>query len=165
MINREPLIFANKLAKYVISYVYHYAEEQYKFITNLKLQKILYYIEGYYMANFGYSLYPALIEAWKFGPVLPSVYYEYSVFGADPITLSIAEMEDSIREFNLFVKDDNQRKFINCVIAEKMNTDVWELVKATHSEAPWLNATHNGTQFGMIISKRSMMQYFSTTQK
>lgn len=158
--NNKPLILASALAKYVISYVNLNAKTQFKGITNLKLQKILYYIEGYYMARYGYSLYPALIEAWRFGPVLPSVYYEYAIFGAESIILSPAEEEEAIEAFDRNVIDDEKKELINSVIRQKMDMDVWQLVDATHKEEPWLQATDNGKQFGGIMTKRSIMLYF-----
>lgn len=165
--NEKSLIYASKLAKYVISYVFYNAEDQYKRITNLKLQKILYYIEGYFMAKYGYSLYPALIEAWRFGPVLPSVYYEYSIFGADPIVLSEEEMSKAEADFKSSIKDSKQRALINHVIDKKMNMDVWQLVEATHREAPWKDAIakQDGNESPVIITKRKMMEYFKSLKQ
>lgn len=155
------LIYASDLAKYVVAY----ARERNCDITNLKLQKILYYIEGYFLAEYGYSLYPALIEGWQFGPVLPSVYYEYSIYGADPIILTKKETTEGFNTFNTSITDSEQQRLINKVIRDKMNLDVWELCEATKAEMPWKKATSNGENLGEIITKRSIMLYFRNRRK
>ncbi|MBQ6623932.1 MAG: DUF4065 domain-containing protein, partial [Mogibacterium sp.] len=45
-------------------------------ITNLHLQKILYFIQRDYVKKIGEPLFADEFEAWKFGPVVPCIYYE-----------------------------------------------------------------------------------------
>lgn len=54
-------------------------------ITNLKLQKLLYFAQGYSFQRFSKPLFEDEIEAWEFGPVVSSVYGEYASYGRDPI--------------------------------------------------------------------------------
>jgi uncharacterized phage-associated protein len=56
-------------------------------LTNLKLQKLLYFAQGEYLARFGNTLFRDDIEAWKFGPVIRAVYSKYKTCGAFPITV------------------------------------------------------------------------------
>ena len=42
-------------------------------VSNLKLQKLLYYVQGFHLAVFGEPLFEEEIEAWMYGPVVPSV--------------------------------------------------------------------------------------------
>lgn len=53
-------------------------------ISNMTLQKILYYINRQYIQHYE-ELFPDIFEAWAFGPVIPSVYYQYCGFGSMPI--------------------------------------------------------------------------------
>lgn len=55
------------------------------FITNLKLNKLLYYAQGAYLARTGRPLFNEQIEAWAYGPVVPSIYRKYKVCGKNPI--------------------------------------------------------------------------------
>jgi uncharacterized phage-associated protein len=55
-------------------------------ITQMKLQKVLYFAHGYHLAKFGQPLVKETFEAWKFGPVIPGIYREYSIYGISPIT-------------------------------------------------------------------------------
>jgi uncharacterized phage-associated protein len=43
-------------------------------ISNMKLQKLLYYAQGFALAILGNPLFPEDFEKWTFGPVLPVVY-------------------------------------------------------------------------------------------
>lgn len=128
-------------------------------VTNLKLQKILYYVQGYFLARFDRPLFPDEIQAWKFGPVVPSVYYEFSSYGPDELketedTSSTMESSCTLEEIAL----------INCVIDQKLVLKASELVDDTHKEAPWLNATSGGHVIrpNTVISIDSMKEYFKT---
>lgn len=55
-------------------------------ITPMKLQKLMYFSCREYVHKTGESPINELFEVWKYGPVLPSVYNAFSVFGAKPIT-------------------------------------------------------------------------------
>ena len=54
-------------------------------MSNLQLQKILYYIQGYYLACFNKPLFKDAIVAWRLGPTIPSVFEHYKYWGYDPI--------------------------------------------------------------------------------
>ena len=51
-------------------------------LTNLKLQKLLYYQQGYHLAAFGTPLFEENVESWMYGPVVPVVYDTYAECGA-----------------------------------------------------------------------------------
>ena len=54
-------------------------------ITQMKLHKLLYYAQGWYLAVVGKPLLNETITVWKYGPVVPSLYYDLKKFGARPI--------------------------------------------------------------------------------
>lgn len=72
-------------AKEVADYIVWSAQKNNKKITNLKLQKILYFLQAYNLCSHGDRLFDDPIEKWKFGPVVPDVYHEYKNFGAKVI--------------------------------------------------------------------------------
>jgi uncharacterized phage-associated protein len=51
-------------------------------ISNMKLQKLLYYQQGFHLAYFGKPLFEEDIEAWMYGPVVPSVYSHFKTEGS-----------------------------------------------------------------------------------
>jgi len=83
-------------------------------ITNLKLNKLLYYAQGVYLARTGKPLFDNHILAWPLGPVVSEVYHKYKVCGRNPIPyteeierscFSSEEFEtilDVIREFGQY---------------------------------------------------------------
>ncbi|MDR0445733.1 MAG: DUF4065 domain-containing protein [Oscillospiraceae bacterium] len=58
---------------------------EYDDISNMKLQKLLYYAQGHSLERFGRVLFPEPIEAWEHGPVVRDVYVEYSNNKSAPI--------------------------------------------------------------------------------
>ena len=55
-------------------------------LTNLKLNKLLYYAQGEYLARTGKPLFDDEIQAWDYGPVVPVIYYKYKRNNANEIT-------------------------------------------------------------------------------
>ena len=51
-------------------------------ISNLQLQKILYYIQECFLKEKDRKAFSEPIEAWQFGPVIPKVYDEYCIYGS-----------------------------------------------------------------------------------
>lgn len=54
-------------------------------LTEVKLQKLLYFADGWRIAFTGASLYREPLEAWEHGLVYPSVYGEFRDAGSRPI--------------------------------------------------------------------------------
>ena len=80
-------------------------------ISNLKLQKMLYYQQGFHLAYFGTPLFDEDIVAWQYGPVVPSVYKEYKSFESNSISTSeegISLSDDEEELFNNVYEEYNQ---------------------------------------------------------
>lgn len=116
-------------------------------ITNLKLQKILYFAQAYYLAKFNKPLFNNHIEAWEYGPVVPDVYRKFKNYGSRPIFSK--EDESSVSE-----KDKEILK------------EVWEtfggysasrLVDIAHAHTPWKDAYASEDK---IISNKSLGEYY-----
>lgn len=72
---------ANDIAHYLITKCYKIRKP----ISNLKLQKMLYFAWVDYYKKTSTPLYFDNICAWQLGPVVPEVYYEYCSYGGRPI--------------------------------------------------------------------------------
>ena len=59
--------------------------EEANFVTQMKLQKMVYFAHGYHLAKYGKPLITEDFEAWKFGPVVPDIYQSYKLYGSDYI--------------------------------------------------------------------------------
>lgn len=139
------MFFAKYDAIDVAEYVLWYCENELnKAITNLQLQKILYYIQGEYLAVYKEPLFDNDMEAWDYGPVIPDVYYEYNQFVSDPIK--------GIHPHNMTLFDCDEVNLIRKVILEKARLNVWKLVKDTHNEKPWKKNFEQGFKKEIPIS-------------
>lgn len=99
-------------------------------ISNLQLQKILYNIQKKYIEKNNSALFIEDIEAWKFGPVIPEAYRQYSIYGAMPIIETDSSLICEFQQnYNLGHKDI---ELIDYVIEENRKKDVWLLVDETH---------------------------------
>lgn len=126
-------------------------------ITNLKLQKLLYYAQAFYLVNNnGKKLFDDDIQAWQYGPVVPSVYQEYKKFNSYPIDFS--KVKD--RKFN-FTK--NQLNYLSDFANEYFRYSATELVTKTHEEQPWKTAVAKG--FNSVIDTSEMYEYYSKLVK
>lgn len=125
-----------------------------EYITNLKLQKLLYYMQGFHLAYFdGEPLFDDEIEAWMYGPVVPSVYCEFSPFGNNGINVEYADIiKLTPIEERLFDEVLNVYGAFSAI----------GLMNMTHNETPW-KSTNTGV--GNIISKRIMCNFFKKRLK
>lgn len=140
-----PMMPAHDVAKYFVSLV---DEEAGDSISNLKLQKLLYYAQGAHLALYDEPLFREPIKAWIHGPVVPSVYHEYKPFGAGPIKVEKVNFDDysaPVRE----VLDE-----VNSVYGQ---FTAGKLRAMTHNEPPWKNTPQSET-----ISHESMKEFFKT---
>lgn len=135
------------IAKYLIKY----SAESGNPVTNLYLQKILYYLQKQSLVSTGNILYKDDIVAWKHGPVVEDVYYEFVAFGSCPI-------ESETIKKSIIDIDTNTRRMIEEVVNEKMKKSSWKLAAESCNEAPWLKATSNGKYFNGVISIEMMKE-------
>lgn len=109
-------------------------------ISNLQLQKILYYIQREFLQR-GMIAFPENIEAWQFGPVVRVVYNNYCGFGAAKIRLTY--------DANLTVE---YQQIINPIVVEKRVLNPWELVDDTHDpEKAWAEIYRGGAGNYQVI--------------
>jgi uncharacterized phage-associated protein len=69
----------------VAGFFLDYSQKTDEAITNMRLNKLLYFAYGLHLSRTGESLFNETIEAWEFGPVVPDVYHRYKSFREHPI--------------------------------------------------------------------------------
>ncbi len=72
-------------ARTVANYMIYIMSDAFDDLTNMKINKLLYYAQGHYLNKFGKPLFDDKIEAWDHGPVVPAVYRAYKGYGDSPI--------------------------------------------------------------------------------
>ena len=114
-------------------------------ISNLQLQKIMYYVQSDSLRDSESGLIEENFEAWQFGPVIPVVYYKYCGFGAMKIRISC--------EKELNISRDNLNR-MNKIIEEKRILNPWELVEDTHKQdKAWYEIYKDGAGEHQVIPK------------
>lgn len=122
-------------------------------ISNLKLQKLCYYAQGFHLALYDKKLFPEKIEAWTHGPVVPELYRKYKKYGDGVIPIP--------EKFDLSIYDQHTQELLNEVNAVYGQYSAWKLRNMTHDESPWREAKESGK----TISPSSMKEYFKTLIK
>lgn len=100
-------------------------------VCNLKLQKLLYYSQGYHLALARRPLFDSEIEAWDHGPVVSSVYFQYCDHGRNAINAAMQFDE------NEGLPADSAQ-VIDFVMEKYARLDAWVLRNRTHREQPWI---------------------------
>ena len=77
-------------------------------ISNLKMQKLVYYAQGLYLAKYNKALFKEKIKAWQHGPVIPKLYYKFKKYG--PGYISTEEINDIDFDAYKYSKGKNPRK-------------------------------------------------------
>lgn len=129
------------------NYIIEKFNEQGAPITNLKLQKVLYYVQGYSLKIFGKPAFREEIYSWQYGPVVPISYYEYNRSGSHRLLPNGSGVAMPTQE---------QAKMIAKIICVCKDIPSSNLVEKTHMEDPW-----KYTFGGEIISKQKIKSYFS----
>lgn len=119
-------------------------------ITNLKLQKLCYYAQGFYLALNRHRLFNEDIEAWQHGPVIPVLYEKYKKFGSGALPIS--------EDFNLRNIPDDVQDLLDEVYSEYGQYSAWKLRNMTHCEPPWQNAIKKNE----VLSDQDMINFFKT---
>jgi putative zinc finger/helix-turn-helix YgiT family protein len=100
-------------------------------VSPLKLQKLMYYAQGWTIAYTDHNLFNAQFEAWQHGPVIPDVYQKYKTFGYSRIT----------NDFNVEIEDLNltqdQFRILEWVWDKYSKYEAKFLEDLTHMEYPW----------------------------
>lgn len=122
-------------------------------ISNLKLQKLCYYAQGFHLALYDKKLFPEKIEAWTHGPVVPELYRKYKKYGDGVIPIP--------EKFDLEKYDSQTQELLNEVNSVYGQYSAWKLRNMTHDEPPWCEAKESGK----AISPSAMKEYFKTLIK
>jgi uncharacterized phage-associated protein len=119
-------------------------------LSPLKLQKILYFAQGWYLGNTSKALFKEKIWAWKFGPVVKEVYDLYKGYGGGNLaTMKLPCDSQPTQE---------DKDFLDQLWNQYGGESAEELVTATHNSDPWLDAF--GNPYSKEITKAAMQRYF-----
>lgn len=155
----------------VSRYIINYSNEKDYFISNLKLQKLLYFVQAVYVNELNRKCFDEAIEAWNFGPVAPKAYREFKMYGCNSIPKIASYFkfdEDNVWnthkvKFNKDIIAQDDQVMINRIVdifAEYSSTD---LVYITQNQLPWENAYLLGKNTEITLN--SLKEYFGMHTK
>jgi len=121
-------------------------------MSNLKLQKLVYYAQGFHLAILGKPLFLEPLVAWVHGPVCVPLYKKYKKYGARSIPIP-----EDIDTLELF--DSETHKILAMVQDYYGQFSAWKLRNLTHNDPPWIIAHRKGN---IEISQDGMKEYFKT---
>jgi uncharacterized phage-associated protein len=148
MTGDETMATAHDVANYFLSL----ADEEGEPLSNLKLQKLLYYAQGFSIALTGEALFSERIEAWTHGPVVPDVYHSFKAHGSGPIP--------SNNKFDPMSVGAGTRELLDEIHEVYGQYSAWKLRNMTHDEAPWADAYKVGPS--STISHKALDHFFKT---
>lgn len=140
----------NQVANFFIKFSHEHGD----FITNLKLQKLVYYAQAWHLALHGEPLFDADFQAWVHGPVCPALYGAYKSYGWNPISANPT----------VCIISDEVIDHLTEVYEVYGQYSGFQLEQMTHSEAPWIDARGDiqiDEASTAIISKQSMRDFYS----
>lgn len=125
-----------------------------EYITNLKLQKLLYFVQALCLLIFDKKAFLEKILAWSYGPVVKEVYQEYKQNRSGKI------------ESVSYVKDlsSGLYKVINEVVSSYGSIEANKLIDFTHEEDPWINTELNKEIDVMVIKNYFNKVYYQNNK-
>ena len=149
---------AETCARYLADYILCCAHERGLEVTNLKLQKLLYYCQAWHLAILDKPLFSERLEAWVHGPVVPPVFGAFKEHRWNQIPVVDSEPR---------IETGDSRWPIDRHVAEVLDAygDFTgpQLEALTHREAPWRIAraeTPADQPSSAVISHQSMIDFF-----
>lgn len=161
---KEPEVYsALEVARHIVNY--SYSSKQY--ISALKLQKIMYFVQAEFLIFQGRLCFADDIEAWDFGPVVPAVLHEFLRFGScfiPPVTHYFVDDKNAyfgimkVEFLDRTISDEDKAAIDEVVdyFAEYSSVDLTDL---TQKQKPWTDAYCRDCQ--NIIPVEAIRSYFA----
>jgi uncharacterized phage-associated protein len=145
------------------------AEKKGQKLDPLKLQKLLYFAHGWHLAFFEKPLIDEEIQAWKYGPVIQTVYDAFKIFGADEIDgPSISYGDGTFAIFDIGSADTDRHNLFQEIWKAYGHLSGLELSALSHeTDSPWYKVWNtNETKLRYLsISNEIIADYFKNQLK
>ena len=123
-------------------------------LTPMKLQRLMYFAQFWYVKNFEHFLINDNFVRWKFGPVIPSIYYELKNYGSMHVDSYIRQLSPN-NEAVVYMIDNNPNawNFLNEVLDTYGHLDGTSLSAITQRD----NSAWSRGEIGTAITKQDML--------
>lgn len=126
--------------------------------SNMKANKLTYYAQAWALIRLGRPLFNEEIEAWKHGPIIPSVYRAYKQYGDEAIPAP--EDTEFLNKFS-----DEESQLLLDVAREYGCLSTWKLRTDSHGkDEPWQEVYDPAVKH-TVISKELIQKYFESKER
>ena len=133
-------------------------------LSPMKLIKLVYIANGWYWAFFNHSLIGEDIEAWKYGPVVSSIYHRVKSFGSQNIPTFQIDFDEEGDVYEPMVKNEITCSFLDKVWDSYKGFTALELSSLTHKAGtPWdtaWNKQGGNRKSSAIIENKTIEEYY-----
>jgi uncharacterized phage-associated protein len=119
-------------------------------MTHLKLQKLLYYCQGFSIVLLAKPLFANVIEAWPHGPVVVDVYHQFKQYDDGIIV-------QPYPQGNASMLTEEEKSMIDDVYEVYGGYSASRLRNLTHNEKPWIDAEN---KIDKTITHQAMADFF-----
>jgi uncharacterized phage-associated protein len=149
--------------QHVANFILEQGEKDNIDISPMKLLKLVYIAYGWVLALTDTRLFEEDIQAWKHGPVVPSIYHEFKHFGKMPVTerAMAVDLDTSTTTYPSFAPNDTQTKLIlGKVWSVYKDFSGWALRNKTHAHgSPWQQVYKPGELETLIPDEKIKAHY------
>ncbi len=141
-------------ALFIANYIIEYSNKKEYSINNLRLQKLLYFVNARSLVETGTPIFKESMQKWKYGPVVPEVYHEYKRYGAfeilnsdivmEKVELIFGETKEDFPDIRIEKYDSTKispedKKRIESTVDNLNELNTFDLVEITHRHPMWEN--------------------------
>ncbi|RXK83195.1 Panacea domain-containing protein [Filimonas effusa] len=129
-------------------------------LSQMKLQKMVYFAHGIHMALHKEALVSEKFQAWKFGPVVPDIYHAYKLYGSDPIASTEWVVDHNAKEAGLSLLNEEAIKTLDFTWDSLKDFNAIKLSNWTHQPgSPW-SKNYNPNINDIAIPNTEIADYF-----
>ena len=132
----------------IANFVLDLAESEGAGVSNLSINKIVYFLHANYLVNFDNPLVSAKIEAWNYGPVFRELYREFKKFGDNPIRERAFRVDPAtgLRELCQYDLSDEEKRFLEPLAQSLIRMPLGKLLAMSHvKDGPWDQVWNHST--------------------
>lgn len=154
----------------VANYVLDWASAHGQAVTNLEINKIVFFLHAHHLVEFGTPLVSAKIEAWDYGPVFRELYAQFKSFVDSPITSRATKIdpESGLRVVCNEALEPSTQNLIESLLPKYVKLSASALVSLSHEVGgPWDTVwnRNGGVNPSMRISDESIRDWFAKTAR
>jgi uncharacterized phage-associated protein len=135
-------------------------------LSNLSLQKVVFFCHAWHLVDTGQPLLKAEFEAWQHGPVLQYLYRQFKDFENRPITARATAMNSATGKSEVvrYDLDLDTLQRLKRVLKFYGRLEPWDLVDLSHAKGgPWDRVWNHSGRInpGMKIPNNSIQEFYS----